>query len=81
MNEHKRRNFTFLKFKIESKMNLMKKLNLLYWKIGLYRKFIKLENWNKEYTLKKKVTEFPFTENNVYGIHTGCIVENEISEK
>jgi len=57
--------------------------NTPYGKLVNMGYFIKQEHWNKGYTSEalKKVTEFAFTENNVYRIHTGCIVENKFSEK
>src|SRR5215510_9114171 len=45
--------------------------------------FIIKEYWNKGYTTEalKTVIEYAFTENNVYRIHTGCLKENQYSEK
>jgi ribosomal-protein-alanine N-acetyltransferase len=45
--------------------------------------FIKENYWNKGYTTEalKKVLEFAFIENNVYRIRTGCLKENNFSER
>lgn len=57
--------------------------NTPYGKLVHMGYFILKDYWNKGFTTEavKRVVEFAFEENNVYRIHTGCIVENKYSEK